>query len=179
MTDCKRELFVLEGLGRRRVEADFSAGRVSSDGGGLLLREVDRRLRFTERLAHCFRDFRNPDLIEHTIRELVAQRVYGLALGYEDLNDHEQLSRDPLFATMVGKTDVDGRDRVRDKDVGKPLASPSTLGRIERTKESANEKTRYDKIVCDFDAVAALFVELFIESFEHPPGVVVLVLKQA
>ena len=119
MTDCKREVFVLEGLGRRRVEVDFSAGRVSSDGGGLLLREVDRRLRFTERLAHCFRDFRNPDLIEHTIRELVAQRVYGLALGYEDLNDHEQLSRDPLFAAMVGKTDVDGRDRVRDKDVGR------------------------------------------------------------
>ena len=174
MTDCKQKSFALEGLGRRRVETDFSAGRVSSDGGGLLLREVDRRLRLTERLAHCFRDFRNPELIEHTVRELIAQRVYGLALGYEDLSDHEQLSGDPLVATMVGKVDVEGRRRVREKDAGTPLASPSTLGRIERTKETANEKTRYEKIVCDLDAVAALFVELFIESFEHPPAVVVL-----
>ena len=106
MTDCKQESFALEGLGRRRVETDFSAGRVSSDGGGLLLREVDLRLRLTERLAHCFRDFRNPDLIEHAVQELIAQRVYGLALGYEDLSDHEQLSRDSLVATMVGKVDV-------------------------------------------------------------------------
>ena len=164
----------LEGLGRRRVEADFSAGRVSSDGGGLLLREVDKRLRLTQRLAWCFHDFRNPDLIEHSVRELIAQRVYGLVLGYEDLSDHEQLSRDPLFAAMVGKVDLEGRDRARTRDVGKALASPSTLGRIERTKETANDKTRYEKVLCDFDAVAALFVELFIESYKHPPGVVVL-----
>ena len=163
-----------EVLGRRQVEADFSAGHVSSDGGGLLLREVDRRLRLTERLTHCFHDLRAPNLIEHKVRELIAQRVYGLALDYEDLNDHEQLSRDPLFATIVGKVDPEGRDRARDKDVGKALASPSTLGRIERTKETADKKTRYEKIVCDFDAVAALFVVLFIESFEHPPGVVVI-----
>ncbi|MCP4964393.1 MAG: IS1380 family transposase [bacterium] len=164
----------LKGLGKRRLEADFSAGRVSSDGGGLLLREVDERLRLTQRLSHCFRDFRNPDLIEHTVQELVAQRVYGLALGYEDLNDHDQLSDDLLFAAMVGKVDVEGRKRVRSKDAGKALASPSTLGRIERTKETANNKTRYEKVVCDFDAVAALFVEVFIESFEHPPAVVVI-----
>ena len=161
MTERKRESFDLKELGRRRVEADFSAGRVSSDGGGLLLREVDGRLRLTERLAHCFRDHRRPELIEHTVQPLLAQRIYGVALGYEDLSDHERLSRDPLVAAMVGKIDVEGLCRARKTDVGKPLASPSTLGRIERTKETANEKTRYEKIVCDFDAVATLFVELY------------------
>jgi len=164
----------LEPLGRRAIEADFTAGRVSSDGGGLLLREVDRRLRLTERLAKCFRDFRDPDLIEHSLRELVAQRVYGLALGYEDLDDHAQLSRDPLFAAMVGKLDVEGRHRTREKDRGKGLASPSTLGRIERTKATANSETRYEKIVCDFAKVLRLFVEVFIESHTEPPSVVVV-----
>jgi len=128
----------------------------------------------TERLANCFVDYRNQNRTDHTLRELIAQRVYGLALGYEDLNDHELLSSDPMLATIVGKVDPDGRGRVRGKDAGKALASPSTLGRIERTKEDADGKSRYEKIVCDFDALAALFVELFIESFEHAPGVVVI-----
>ncbi len=164
----------LEPLGRRSVEADFSAGQVSSDGGGLLLREVDRRLRLTERLAQCFEDHRDHELIEHSVRDLVAQRVYGLALGYEDLSDHERLCRDPLFATVVGKIDVQGKSRVREQDVGKSLASPSTLGRLERTKEHAETKTRYEKVVCDFEAVGKLFVQLFIESFAQAPHVVVL-----
>ena len=86
----------LEPLGKRRVEADFSAGHVSSDAGGVLLREVDLRLRLTDRLAECFTDYRNPDLIEHTVAQLLRQRIYGLALGYEDLNDHQRLCRDPL-----------------------------------------------------------------------------------
>jgi len=164
----------LEHLGSRRVELDFSAGRVSSDGGGILLREVDKRVRLTERLAKCFTDYRNPKLITHTLRELLAQRTYGLALGYEDLNDHERLNRDPLFATLIGKVDVEGHRQGRGRDQGKALASPSTLGRLERSKETANEESRYEKIVCDFDAVAELFVDLFIESFDHEPGVVVL-----
>lgn len=164
----------LEPLGRRRVEADFSAGQVSSDGGGLLLREVDERLRLTERLAGCFTDHRDEKLITHSLRELLAQRIYGFALGYEDLNDHERLNRDPLLATLVGKVDVEGRRQAREEDVGKALASPSTLGRLERTKETASTESRYEKIVCDFDAIACLFVDLFIESFEHEPGVVVV-----
>lgn len=163
-----------EDLGRRRVEADFSAGRVSSDGGGLLLREVDRRLLLTKRLAECFVDHRSPNATEHNVRELLAQRIYGLALGYEDLNDHQMLSRDPLLAALVGKVDVDGQNRARDADRGQPLASPSTLGRLERTKETANEKSRYEKIVCDFEAIGRLFVDLFIESFAACPETVVV-----
>jgi len=164
----------LEPLGRRRVEVDFSAGRVSSDGGGVVLREVDERIRLTERLTHCFTDHRNQDLITHELREMLAQRTYCLALGYEDLNDHERLNRDPLLAALAGKADVEGRRQTRQRDVGKLLASPSTLGRLERTKERASKETRYEKIVCDFDALGEVFVDSFIESFDHEPGVVVL-----
>ena len=164
----------LEALGRRRFQADFSAGRISSDGGAMLLRALDQRLRLTERLAECFEDFRDPTRTEHSVRELVAQRVFGLVLGYEDLNDHEQLCRDPLFAAVVGKTDPEGQQRARDNDRGKGLASPSTLGRIERTPETAGTQSRYEKVLCDFGAVGKLFVDLFIESFDIAPSVVVV-----
>jgi hypothetical protein len=164
----------LEPLGRRRVEADFSAGQVSSDGGGVALREADLCIRLTQRLAGCFTDHRNQDLITHELSEVLAQRIYGLALGYEDLNDHERLNRDPLLAALAGKVDVEGRKQVRRRDVGKVLASPSTLGRLERTKETASKETRYEKIVCDFDALSQVFVDSFIESLDHEPGVVVL-----
>jgi hypothetical protein len=164
----------LEALGKRRVEADFSAGQVSSDGGGVVLREADLCIRLTERLATCFTDHRNQDLITHELPEILAQRIYGLALGYEDLNDYERLNRDPLLATLAGKEDVEGRKQARRRDVGKVLASPSTLGRLERTKATANKETRYEKIVCDFDAVGQVFVDSFIESVDHEPGVVVL-----
>ena len=97
-TQCTVNKLEMEGLGKRRVEADFSAGQVSSDGCGLLLREVDQRIRLTERLATSFQDVRHQDLIDHTVKELLAQRIVGLALGYEDLNDHENLSKDPLLA---------------------------------------------------------------------------------
>ena len=103
------------GLGRRRIDVDFSAGRVSSDGGGFVLREADRRLELSEQLASCFIDHRRPDLIDHTVRELVAQRVIGLALGYEDLDDHDELSKDPLLATLVGKKDPTGASRLQSR----------------------------------------------------------------
>lgn len=152
----------LAGLGRRRFELDFSAGRVSSDGGGVLLREADRRLRLTGRLAACFTDHRKPWLIDHTVAELVAQRVLGVAMGYEDLNDHEELSRDPLFAALVGKADPTGERRLQSR--GQPLASASTLGRLERTKADATASGRYAKIVIDFDGVETVIVRVFIES---------------
>ena len=154
----------LEGAGRRRLEVDFSAGRVSSDGGGLLLREADRRLRLSERLASCFTDHRKPWLIDHTVRDLVAQRVLGLALGYEDLVDHEELAKDPLLAALVGKTDVTGESRLQCRE--QPLASASTLGRVERTKSDATAASRYEKVVIDFDAVEDMFLEMYIESYE-------------
>lgn len=172
-TVCNAGKLEFEGLGRRSVEADFSAGQVSSDGGGLLLREVDRRLRLTERVAKCFTDHRRPEWIEHTVEELVAQRIYGLVLGYEDLNDHEQLSRDPLLATLVGKLDPEGQRRC-ERYRGQGLASASTLGRLERTKEDADSASRYEKIVCDFDALGRLMLDVFIESFEQSPSRLVL-----
>lgn len=168
------EKLLWEDLGRRGVESDFGGGHVSSDGGGLLLRELDTRLRFIERMGACFSDFRNPELIEHTLPELLRQRVFGLALGYEDLNDHEALSRDPLLATLVGKLDPLGHRRARHKDRGLPLASPSTLGRIERTRADANEESRYEKVVCDFDALVELFVQIFTESYDSAPSTLTL-----
>lgn len=173
-TGCTAEKLQLEGVGRRRLEADFSGGRVSSDGGALLVRQAAERLQLPQRLAECFRDYRNPDLIEHSVEELVAQRIYGLVLGYEDLNDHEAISRDPLMATLVGKSDPEGKDRRHDKDRGVALASPSTLGRVERTPEDANESSRYGKVVCNFDALGDVFVQAFIESHDRPPPTVVL-----
>ena len=153
-----------EGSGRRRFALDFSAGRVSSDGGGLLLRQADDRIGLSRRLAACFRDYRKPEYIDHTAAELIAQRIHGLAPGYEVLNDHEELSKDPLLAAQVGKADPTGQTRLQSR--GQPLASPSTLGRLERTKADATAASRYEKIVVDFDALEDLFLTLFIEQYE-------------
>ena len=119
-----------QGLGRREVVAKFDGGHVSSDGGVLLLREVEARIGILKELAGCFQDHRNPTRIEHTIEELVAQRVYGLALGYEDLDDHDRLRTDPLLAVAVGKTDPAGEHRLSADDRGKALAGKSTLNRL-------------------------------------------------
>jgi len=102
--------------------ARFDGGAITSDGGGLLLREVERRTGILRQFAACFTDHRDAEQVEHTVQELVSQRVYGLALGYEDLNDHEELRRVPLLATLVGKTDPTGRDRARRRDLGAALA---------------------------------------------------------
>ena len=119
-------LFSFNDLGSRRVIADFSAGYLSSDGGLLLLRQIDEGLGISRSLARCFDDARNPLLIEHSVRELVAQRLLGMAAGYEDLNDHNLLRLDPLFAVAVGKEDPLGSGRAA-QDQGKALASASTL----------------------------------------------------
>ena len=177
-TECSEEglraKLQVEGLGHRRVDVDFTAGRVSSDGGGLLLREADQKFELCRRLAACFTDHRNPDFLEHTVEELLRQRVFGLALGYEDLNDHDALGRDPLMATLVGKRDVQGECRRMPKDQGHAGASASTLGRLERTPAVADSQSRYAKIVCDFDALQRTFVEVFIESLGQAPGRLVL-----
>ena len=114
-------------LDRRKVVARFDGGTITSDAGALLLRELDQATGILRDFTGCFTDHRNPDLIEHTVLELVAQRVYALALGYEDLNDHDELRADPLLATLVGKVDPTGQNRRRKKDRGKPLAGKSTL----------------------------------------------------
>ncbi len=145
------------------MEVDFSAGHVSSDGGSLLLGATDRHLQLTEELATCFVDHRQQDRIDHTLQELLSQRIMGLALGYEDLADHDELAHDPLFATVVGKKDPTGADRKQSR--GQALASASTLGRLERTKEDANSESRYEKIVADFDAMEMVFLRTFINSY--------------
>lgn len=117
-------------MGPRRVVADFSGGYLSSDGGALLLHEIDQRLGLSRQVAACFVDHRNQVFVEHSLEELIAQRINGLALGYEDLNDHDFLRCDPLLAVAAGKTDPLAQERCEDQQ-GKALASPSTLNRVE------------------------------------------------
>ncbi|MCP4446374.1 MAG: hypothetical protein GY811_13675 [Myxococcales bacterium] len=95
---CASPKIKLEVGGRRRLDADFSAGQVSRDGGGLVLRSADQRLRLRQRLADCFTDHRRADLVDHTVQELLAQRILGLSLGDEDLGDHDELAKDPVLA---------------------------------------------------------------------------------
>ena len=173
-TECTADRLRFEPLGRREVVAAFDGGKITSDAGALLLREVERKTRAIARFADCFRDYRDPDLIEHTVQDLVAQRVYGLALGYEDLNDHDQLRLDPLLATLVGKPDPSGQSRRCPQDQGKPLAGKSTLNRLELTPVRANRDHRYKKIPADTRAIERLFVEFFLEAHTEPPESIVI-----
>jgi hypothetical protein len=154
--------------------ACFNGGTITSEAGALILREVERVTGIIRQFARCFTDYRDPDLIEHLAEEIIAQRVMGLCLGYEDLNDHDDLRRDPLLAAVVGKKDVEGADRVRARDRGKPLAGKSTLNRLELTKEEASPQERYKKIVANSSAIEALFVNLFLQSHPEPPREIIL-----
>jgi hypothetical protein len=156
------------------VRGGFNGGTISSDGGGLLLREVEQRTKVIEQFAECFDDHRQPERIEHTVRELVAQRVYALALGYEDLNDHDQLREDPLWAVLAGKEDPTGKSRVRARDEGKALAGKSTLNRLELTAEVIPEKERYKKIVMHPEAADRMLVNVFLQAHEKAPTEIVL-----
>ncbi len=173
-TECTPVQIEFQGLGRRKVQGAFDGGHISSDGGAVLLREVDARLGITERLASCFTDHRDPDLIEHRVLELVRQRVYGIALGYEDLNDHDDLKWDPLLALTLGKGDVEGKTRRRAADRGKVMASSSTLNRLELTPANADTQSRYKKIVHHPEKVEDLFVDVFLDSFKRAPKEIVL-----
>lgn len=172
-TECQLDSYVFQGLGRRDVVARFDGGAITSDAGGLLLREVESRSGIIARFARGFVDHRDPELIEHTVEELIRQRVYGLCLGYEDLNDHDDLRHDPLLAVLVGKTDPTGQDRVG-RDRGKPLAGKSTLNRLELTPVGADADSRYQKIVARHGDLEQSFVEIFIEQHPTPPREIVL-----
>jgi hypothetical protein len=173
-TQCTPEFLPFQAPIRREVIAQFDGGAISSDGGGLLLGQVERCTGILRQFAACFTDHRDPELIEHGVEELIAQRVYGLALGYEDLNDHDQLRYDPLLATLVGKADPSGQDRVRARDRGKALAGKSTLNRLELTPVGADRDSRYKKIPAHSRAIEDLFVELFLQAYESPPEQIVL-----
>ena len=161
-------------LGSRQVLASFDGGDISSDGGGLLLRKTEELTGIIRQFASCFTDHRNPQLTEHTLEHLLAQRVYALAPGYEDLNDHDVLRLDPLLATVGGKRDPTGQDRLRKRDKGKALAGKSTLNRLELTPIGADEESRYKKITCRTRAVEGLFVDLFLQAYSVPPEQIVL-----
>jgi hypothetical protein len=160
ITECTQSSFGFEACGKREVVARFDGGTISSDGGALLLREVDKRLNLLPRLAQCFLDGRNQDRVEHTVEEMLGQRIYGLALGYEDVNDHEQLRRDPLFGVLAGGGEME-----------RALAGKSTLNRMELGTGIGD---RYKKITFWKDAVDELLVQVFLESFAEAPQQIIL-----
>ena len=163
-TECIPDLFGFARVERREVVACFDGGSITSDAGGLLLAQTDRAIGLIERFSGCFVDGRDQTLIEHAVRTLVGQRVFGLALGYEDLNDHDDLRHDPLFAVLAGKL------AARRSNCA-PVAGKSTLNRLEL---SCPEATKYHKISHDAAAIERLFVDVFIEAHKRPPSQIVL-----
>ena len=162
-TECSEGKFVFQCTGRQAV-ATFSGGNISSDGGALLLGEVEKRTGILEQFSFCFDDHRDPARIEHPVRDLVRQRVYAMALGYEDLTDHDELRKDPLLAALVGK-----------RDLGEvPLAGKSTLNRLELTKPGASSAERYKKIELDEGAVDQVLVDAFLQAHKKPPKEIIL-----
>jgi hypothetical protein len=153
------------------VVAAFDGGPLTQDGGLLLLREVAEGSGLLRRFAACFRDHRRPERVDHTVEELVAQRVLAQAQGYEDLNDHDTLRSDPLLALAAGKRDLVGAERKSPRDRGHALAGRSTLNRLERT---TTEPTRYHKIVHDEAAIEQVFVDHFLDAHARPPSRIVL-----
>jgi hypothetical protein len=145
------------------VVAQFDGSWLTTEGGSLLLRETDRRIGLLVRVAGCFTDYRQPERVEHRLEEMLAQRIYGLALGYEDLNDHEQLRQDPLLGVLAGK-----------RDLATPLAGKSTLNRLELTPAGSPAAERYNKISYCAEALDALLVDLFLEAHRHAPREIVL-----
>jgi len=173
-TECSTLTLEFQPLGGRQITARFDGGTITSDAGGLLLREVEASTGLLAGLAACFDDYRDPELIEHTVEALVKQRVFALALGYEDLNDHDRLRADPLLAVLVGKEDPTGQDRVEARDRGKPLAGKSTLNRLELTPVGADAGHRYKKIVARHRRIESWFVEAFLRLTPEPPAEIVL-----
>lgn len=171
MTECTQQQFSFQARGRRKIVADFQGGKISSDGGGLLLKEVERVRGWIGGLADCFVDHRNAALIEHSVEDLLKQRTFGLALGYEDLNDHDTLRADPLLAVVCDKADPTGEQRRNPEDRGKPLAGKSTLNRLEHGQSACD---RYKKVVVNHDAVEGLFVAKFISRRQKAPEVLIL-----
>ena len=152
-----------------RLSVVSTAARLSSDAGGVLLRETDRRIGLTKRLAKCFVDHRNPNSIEHSVKDQVTQRMLGIGLGWEDLNDHKALRCDALVALLVDKNDLTGEKRVRERDRGYALASPSTLNRMELGDPDKAANDRYKRIVARPEALDALLLDLFVEAHDEAP----------
>jgi hypothetical protein len=162
MRNDVQEKFQFDELVGRRVECDFSGGTLSSDGGLILLRDMDKQLHLSERLAHCFLDMRKQRFVVHQLRQLIAQRLLGLCAGYEDLNDHNRLRLDPLIAVAVGKADPTGMDRVGPENKGKALAGASTLNRLELGNQDGN--AHYRKIKAQNGMLEDLLIQMGVET---------------
>jgi DDE family transposase len=170
-TDCKDQPLLFQDLGPRKVVADFSGGTLSSDGGVLFLSQIDHHLGLSRKLAECFYDQRDARFIDHSLQQLLAQRLYGLALGYEDLNDHEQLRRDPLLATACDKADPLGLNRFNPADRGIALAAPPTLNRLEL---SNNKSSRAHKLPHDPQKIEACLLQMGVRCLpKHTVEIVV------
>ncbi len=174
MTQCTRDELTFQPLGSRDGLARFDGATVTSDAGGLLLREVKAKFPVLDLFPRCFTDFRDPDQTAHTLGQLLKQRVFALGLGYEDLHDPDTLRHDPLLAARVGKPDPTGSDRRRRADRGQALAGKSTLNRLERTPVRAKATSRYNKVVAHRDRRQAFFAEAFLQQYRVPPARIVL-----
>jgi len=169
-------------LGGRELVWRFDGGDITSDGGALLLKKLEEQAGIVQRFAACFTDYRSADRIEHPLLDLIKQRVFGLALGYEDLNDHDDLRRDPMLAVALSKDDPKGEQRRRAQDRGKALAGKSTLNRLEltapdydgspRQQDSSKPETR--KVVVDPVSIDALLVDWFLEAHPQAPDKIIL-----
>lgn len=173
-TECTSERVLFQDLGRREVVADFDGGAITSDAGGLLLRSLNHHRRFIDRFAECFTDYRDPGRTDHSLLDLLKQRIIAIALGYEDLNDHDRLRYDPLLAVLVDKNEPTGKDRRCVKDRQTPLAGKSTLNRLELTPADADQNSRYKKIVYHQDKIEHYFVDMFLASYKKAPEKIVL-----
>src|SRR6267143_310990 len=172
----------LQQLGGRELVWRFDGGDITSDGGALVLKKLEERTGIVRRFAACFEDYRSVKQIEHPLLDLLMQRLFGLALGYEDLNDHDELRRDPMLAVALGKDDPQGEQRRRAQDRGKALAGKSTLNRLELTapdydgspRQKDSKKPETKKIVVDPESIDALLVDLVLEAHKKIPERIVL-----
>lgn len=174
MTECTQSSFCFATEFQRDVVARFDGGAITSEGGALLLHRTEQKTGILRQFADCFLDYRDPKRIEHSVRQLLRQRVYGLALGYEDLNDHDQLRADPLLTMLAGKSDIAGDKRRRKRDRGKAGAGKSTLNRLELTPADADETSRYKKIALDTAKVDETLVNVYIQRQPRQPAPIVL-----
>ena len=169
-TRCSATGMAFGRAGGRDLVAAFDGGLVTSESGALLLGATDQAIRLIERFASCFRDGRHPAFVTHQVRSLVGQRIFGLALGYEDLVDHDDLRHDPVLGALLGRFE-------RDEAAPAPLAGKSTLNRLELGP--AGEPGRYHRIGHDGVAIEALFVDLFLDAHRAPPRQIILDLDAA
>jgi len=159
-TECSQDSFDFGTVEGRRVVGSFDGGQITSHAGGLLLGASNRAIRLIERVAQCFQDGRDPDALLHTVRTLLGQRIFGIALGYEDINDHDQLRHDPVLQVLAGKL-------TSKRSNCAALAGKSTLNRLEHAAKVGSDP--YHKITHDGAAIAALFVTLCLEAYREPP----------